>query len=701
MRIREIHDRAGSPANYIFYIFLLFCYYFLTNLYFSMQTDTSGNSLETVLVWVFRLVLVPLFYAGIYGGILERQRGQDMSGVSTLFNEDTSSLSAFFKGMKKFGWRMMGANFLAVATLFFITFVALVSGWVEQADLSDNLPLLGITSIPYSAFTLFWFAGVVVKRRVFMGLVYGIRTLLTDPFALAIGIIWGMVGFADTLLFDIQNVSTSIYMNGIRAGVLTLGRIVAVVYATAIFEHDLGEKGDEVGEGLASPATISSSSGDGLVKVSIGFSFVSFLPIFHLVALVLGILALKRKRQFVLGSAIACCLGAFITIFYSLLIAGWIITASNPSTYPTHEFLTEVNPEVVPLVASLEAGDYQEITQKLGGDRSIRSDRHWSYDSISALARYYSYDLEGALGDFRLAAEKEPERNEFYYFYGVALLDNDQPELAAAQFQNALTHGPGLEVAQRYLNLIDSTYDPPLIVTSLGFVIILLLSFTIHEFGHAFAAWKLGDDTAKDLGRLTLNPIPHLDLFGSLILPAILLFRGSEFIFGWAKPVPVNPQNFKDPHKDHMRVSFAGPAMNLVVAMASFIILAGIMLFVRLIWPESLSLNFATPFSSVSLVGPPFARALLPLIVFIKQIFYTSLILGVFNLLPVPPLDGSWILSGIFPQRFSHVFEGFRRFGSLIFLILVITPVFDYILSIPISLAWGAFHVLASGMGLG
>jgi len=682
MRIREIHDRAGSPANYIFYTFLLFCYYFLTNLYFSMQTDTPRSSLETLLVWVFRLVLVPLFYAGIYGGILEQQR-----------EVDTTSVSAFFNGMKTSGWRMLGANFLAIAISFFITYVALILGWSEQVDLSDNLPLLGIISIPYSALTLFWFAGLVVKRKVFMGLAHGIRTLLTDPFALAIGILWGTVGFADTLLFEIQNVSTSIYINGFRAGVLTLGRIVVAVYAIAIFEHARGEMGDEVDQEM--------DSEDGLVKASIGFSFVSFLPIFHLGALVLGILALKRKRQFILGSAIACCLGAFFTIFYALLITGWIITASNPSTLPTHAFLTETNPEVETLVASLEAGDYQEITQQLGGDGSTSSDRHWSYDSISALASYYSNDLEGALDDFRLASEKEPERSEFYYFYGLALLDNDQPELAAAQFQNALAHEPGLEVAQRYLNLIDSTYDPPLIVTSLGFVIILLLSFTIHEFGHAFAAWKLGDDTAKNLGRLTLNPVPHLDLFGSLILPAILLFRGSEFMFGWAKPVPVNPQNFKDPHKDHMRVSFAGPAMNLVVAMASFIILAGFMLFIRLFWPESLSLNFTTPFSSVSLVGPPFARALLTLIVFIKQIFYTSLILGVFNLLPVPPLDGSWILSGLFPQRFSHFFEGFRRFGSLIFLLLVITPVFDYILSIPISLAWGAFYVLASAMGLG
>ena len=107
------------------------------------------------------------------------------------------------------------------------------------------------------------------------------------------------------------------------------------------------------------------------------------------------------------------------------------------------------------------------------------------------------------------------------------------------------------------------------------------------------------------------------------------------------------------------------------------------------------------PFSPVSLVGPPFARWLLILIVFLKQFFYTSLALGIFNLIPVPPLDGSWILSGLLPQRFGQIFEKTRRFGFVIFLLFVMTPVLDYIMSIPIGFAWGAFQLLASAMGVG
>ncbi len=186
-----------------------------------------------------------------------------------------------------------------------------------------------------------------------------------------------------------------------------------------------------------------------------------------------------------------------------------------------------------------------------------------------------------------------------------------------------------------------------------------------------------------------------------MILPAILLWQQSEFIFGWAKPVPVNPENFKDPQKDHMRVSFAGPAVNLIVSMVCFVILGCIMLFVRLFWPETLSLNFATPFSPISLVGPPFAQWLVIIVAFLKQLFYTSLILGFFNLIPIPPLDGSWILSGLLPQGLLNLFEKTRRFGFVIFLLLVMTPLLNYILTVPIGLAWAGLELLVSAMGLG
>jgi Zn-dependent protease len=135
--------------------------------------------------------------------------------------------------------------------------------------------------------------------------------------------------------------------------------------------------------------------------------------------------------------------------------------------------------------------------------------------------------------------------------------------------------------------------------------------------------------------------------------------------------------------------------------MVCFIILGSILVFIRLFWPETLTLNYAAPFSAVSIVGPPFAKWLTIIVVDIKQLFYTSLVLGIFNLIPIPPLDGSWILSGLLPQKMHLFFEGIRKFSFVIFLLLVVTPVLDYILVVPLGLVYTAFEILVTVAGLG
>jgi Zn-dependent protease len=383
------------------------------------------------------------------------------------------------------------------------------------------------------------------------------------------------------------------------------------------------------------------------------------------------------------------------------MVVSWLVSRSTPFPAPGYTFLEEVNSGLQSQVVLLQQGSFQEVQQQLEQDSSDSLERHWTFDATSALAMLEANDLDAALEDFRNAAEKNPERSEFYYYYGVALLEDGQEKNAAEQFRRALAHEPHLEGAERYANLLQSTYTPSQWLSGLMYIFILLILFTLHEYGHAFAAWKLGDDTAQKQGRLSLNPIPHLDLFGSIILPAILLFQQSEFVFGWARPVPVDSRNFKDPRKDHMLVAFAGPAVNLLIAMLSLVLLSAIMLLVRLFWPETMTLNLSTPFSSISLAGPPFSRWLIFLVLFLKQLFYTSLVLGCFNLLPIPPLDGSWIFSGWLPQGLHNVYEKTRQFGFVIFILLVVTSVLDYILLIPITLSWGALQLLVSAMGLG
>jgi len=180
-------------------------------------------------------------------------------------------------------------------------------------------------------------------------------------------------------------------------------------------------------------------------------------------------------------------------------------------------------------------------------------------------------------------------------------------------------------------------------------VITLLVAFTVHEFAHAYVAYKFGDDTAKRQGRLTLNPIAHLDPFGT-----ILIFLAG---FGWARPVPVNRFHFKRPRLAGILVSVAGPLSNLLVAALAlliYIILIRVGVFAAI--PEAFGEGFETFFN-----------------LFVRL----NLVLFIFNLLPFPPLDGYRIIEDLVPARIRPKLTQYEGLGIVLFLVLVITPVGD------------------------
>lgn len=185
-------------------------------------------------------------------------------------------------------------------------------------------------------------------------------------------------------------------------------------------------------------------------------------------------------------------------------------------------------------------------------------------------------------------------------------------------------------------------------------VVVLIFSAIIHEYMHGWMADRLGDTTAKDMGRLTLNPIPHIDIFGSIILPFILVLSHTGFVFGWAKPVPYNPYNLRDQRYGGAKVALAGPLGNFILAL-------GFGLIIRLVpnMPEMVVFFFA-------------------LIVFI------NILLMVFNLLPIPPLDGSKVLMPFLPYQWQTKFAQLERYGMLIVLMFVI---FGFQLIFPLILA--------------
>lgn len=180
-------------------------------------------------------------------------------------------------------------------------------------------------------------------------------------------------------------------------------------------------------------------------------------------------------------------------------------------------------------------------------------------------------------------------------------------------------------------------------------IIVLIFSAVIHEYMHGWMADRLGDPTARNAGRLTLNPIAHLEWFGSLLLPGMMLFAGMPFVFGWAKPVPYNPYNLRDRRWGDAKVALAGPAANFAVALVFALILRFL------------------PFVSLTFSG------------LIALIVYLNLILMVFNLLPIPPLDGSKILASFLSPAWQEKYLSLERFGFIL-VILFAWLGFSYIL---------------------
>lgn len=194
---------------------------------------------------------------------------------------------------------------------------------------------------------------------------------------------------------------------------------------------------------------------------------------------------------------------------------------------------------------------------------------------------------------------------------------------------------------------------------------VLLLSIVVHEVAHALVAKWEGDDTADKLGRITLNPIPHMDLMGSLIVPVALYFLPGSFLFGWAKPVPVNPNNFRNYRMGDIKVSLAGIASNLILA-ALFTIL--IVATLKLPLPGALILRQMAGFG-----------------------LYLNLILAVFNLIPIPPLDGSHVLYHLLPSAWGARYRAFGRYGiTVLFLMIFAFPTGLRVLLWPVDVLMAA-----------
>lgn len=206
--------------------------------------------------------------------------------------------------------------------------------------------------------------------------------------------------------------------------------------------------------------------------------------------------------------------------------------------------------------------------------------------------------------------------------------------------------------------------EPDLIQRIVLLAVPILLAVTLHEVGHGWVAYLLGDATAKEMGRLSLNPLRHIDPVGTIIVPAVMVLL-TGFVFGWAKPVPIDWRRLKHPRRDMVYVALAGPGVNLLLLIISVVIMA-----------------------TTLKLGDPASRG----VQFISYLCVSSItinsVLMILNLIPIPPLDGGRVLTGILPRHLAVKFAQIERFGLPILVLLMISGLLGRIIGIPLLLIY-------------
>ena len=688
--LRELRTYTKSLSRCWWAIFIIFSYFLFLKAFDLISEREGSSNLYKPLYLILTLFASAFFYSGFAVCLRKCLNGENRN----------ITIRYFLQKAPRYYLSCLSVRLLLFAATILLLILIHVAGHFSGYGVEPNVKWLSaLLGGLVSLVQLFWISVLVVEGGKFwrsfgraMNLIFsGVATM-------AIALLWWALTFASGWM----STSLSGQLNNKLFAVYALVQVVQVAVGYVCIQgiyikYKTECLGEDVEAEVDQEAGREISAADSLARKAYGFGWASIIPPLCLVSLVLGITALRKGTQYKLSAWWGTVAGGLFTFFYFLLTVGMLLPRADGDRTIDYQFLAARRAELEPVVNKLNSYAYADAEAELQALMKGIESPDWSHLCAQGIVRWCYADIKGARKLFYEAEKQQPTASEFYSLYGIIILQAENPVKAEELFRKAVGMDQNNEIAQLELALLQNTYELTREQSYIIYALALLLIITLHEYGHAYTALKLGDDTAMQQGRVTLNPMAHIDLFGTIILPAILIASGSEFLFGWAKPVPVNKQNLRNPDKDHTLVSLAGPAANMLIAVAAFILMALLLLGVRIIWPGAVSRGLTIPFSSTSsLMGTPINRNLLAAIDVLQKILFTSVFLGVFNLIPIPPLDGSWILSAALKGRAKETYEKLRPYSIFLFLGLVFTSALDYIMVIPALVVWG-FVALAFG----
>jgi Zn-dependent protease len=738
----------ASRKNLVWVVILFSFFVFSDVLLKGEMKEALSPILGTVLLMCFPFFGFPFFSAGVLGAIRHTRRtGEGADGKVLLWNGCV------------FYTRVFLVIFVVTALSLFIRWVfgleiseGLAQTWQQKAKLKS-------IDIPVAILQLFAISGIVWTGSSSMRAVW--RTfchLFFSPSAMAVGLFWG--GFklfcwvgSDIGMAGNSGVSWYLFILGKNVVEMPMW-LLAYSVGFSFWEEWEGAKGAEpvvpqpaaerpvegtvecpveslvepvvktvavesvAGEVdsaepavagaveakpvLAEPVPVSQPVNpevEGLLKDCVWLSLFSFFPPLGVAAMLIGWVATRQEKRASTRGLLAFWSGAFFCFAYGISILGAALPVQSLPHLTDYGFLAKADPQLAVSVDGWPEKIGTETLKVMLEKERQEGKKTWAFQCALAEVKTRNRLGADAVADFERAVAENPDQAECYFLFGRALFLETKPASAAIQLHKALSLKPEFPEARKILAIIENGYKLPEGVSGglMLFIVVFLLAG--HEFSHAWMARNRGDDTAEKAGRLTMNPMAHLDWFGSIILPLILYSRNSSIMFGWAKPVPFDPRNFKDVPRDSAAVSFAGPGFNLFTALfCSWLLLAGMFL-LRLFKPGFLAFGLVEPQAVIYLDGIAGIAVLAPFIAILKLVMYTSLALGLFNLIPAPPLDGSWILSGLLPAWGRNLYEKLRPFSFLLIFMVVLTPIFDYFIGIPILVFWGIMTLFMSFLG--